>query len=666
MSLDAALERLRAGRPRAALPLLESHVAAHASDARAWFLIGACRHQLGDAAGALEAFERSFALSPDPNAVYASAVALEDLGRPQDALARYDAALQAAPGHEDALHNRGLLLARLGRLDEAERSHRHYVGLHPESGRARGDLAEALLALSRYQEALAELDWILARAPRDALALLKRGIALAALRRFEASRTAVAAAFAADRPAVTRFIEQVAPGAEPEVMLSPQNIFLWRRYVAQGLCDWSGWGDYLAEFRRAIRDPGLPLERALAFSALHLPLDEGERQRLAAGIAARIERRVAPMPPRAQARHERLRIGVMSPDLREHLNAYLLLPLFELIDRRRFEIFAYSLAPDDGSAIRARVGAAADRLRDLSRLGDRDAANAMRQDEIDILVDCAGHTTGSRFEITAHRPAPVQALYLAFPCTLGSTRIDYAIVDRVVLPPGAESHWSEAPVYLPDTYYLYDFRQPPPQMPVARAEYGLPQTAVVFCAGHKPQKITPDAFELWLRVLARVPRSVLWLNAMPDAAIGNLRRAAGTLGVDPGRLVFAPFDARERYLARQRLGDLMLDAVHHSAMTSACDALGAGLPVLTLKGTTFASRAGESLLRAAGLPELVAADPDAFVQIASALGNDRAALAGLKAKLRANRSTAPLFDTTSRVRQLEDALAEMWRRRGRA
>jgi len=664
LSLDAALERLRGGQPRAALPLLESHVAAHAADARAWFLIGACRHQLGDEAGALEAFERSLALSPDPNAIYASAVALEDLDRPQDALARYDAALERASGHEDALHNRGLLLARLGRLAEAERNHRRYVGLHPQSVRARGDLAEALLALSRYEEALAELDWILARAPRDALALLKRGIALASLRRFDESRAAIAAALAADRPAVTRFIAGVAPRAEPEIMLSPRNIFLWRRYVAQGTCDWSGWDDYLAEFRLAIRDPDLPLDRALAFSALHLPLDESERHLIACRIAARIERKVAPLPPRAEPKHECLRVGVMSPDLREHLNAYLLLPLFELIDRRRFEIFAYSLAPDDGSPIRARVDAAADGFRDLSRLGDRDAANAIRHDEVDILVDCAGHTTGGRLEITARRPAPVQALYLAFACTLGSKRVDYAIVDRIVVPPGSEAHWSEAPVYLPDTYYLYDYREPAPELTGARADYGLPEDAVVFCAGHKPEKITPDAFDLWLRVLAQVPRAVLWLNAMPAAAIENLRREAAARGMDPGRLVFAPFDPRPRYLARQRLGDLLLDALHHSAMTSACDALGAGLPVLTLKGATFASRAGESLLRAAGLPELVAAGPEAFVQTACALGNDRGLLAGLKDKLRAKRTTAPLFDTTRRVRQLEAALADMWRRHG--
>ena len=421
-------------------------------------------------------------------------------------------------------------------------------------------------------------------------------------------------------------------------------------------------GEYLSEFRRVLRTPEVPLDRALAFSALHLPLDGMERLAVARCIAQRIEAAIAPLPPAPLNRKAVVRIGVLSPDLREHLNSYLLLPLFELIDRRRFEIVAYSLAPDDGSAIRGRVRAAADRFRDLSRLSDRDAALQIRRDGIDLLLDCAGHTTGSRFEITAHRPAPVQALYLAFPSTLGSSRIDYAIVDRVVVPAGSEAHWSEALIYLPDTYYLYDYRKPLPSATVARTDYGLPPDGAVFCASHKPEKITPDALDLWLRVLDQVPGAVLWLNAMPAAGAENLRREAAVRGADPGRLVFAPFDPRERYLARQRLGDLLLDAVHHSAMTTACDALGAGLPVLTLKGATFASRAGESLLRAAGMPEMVAADLDAFVRAAVELGNDHAALGRLKAKLEANRATAPLFDTPSRVRQLEAAFTEMCRR----
>lgn len=559
----------------------------------------------------------------------------------------------------EALHNRGLLLARLGRLEEAERNDRAYVEAHPQDPRARCLLSDVLLARSRYEDALVELDAI---AQPDALVMLRRGLALASLMRYTEARKQLADARAADSQAVQRFIRRLTGESDPEMVLAPENIYLWRRYVAQGACDWSGWDDYLAEFKRAIRNPELALDRALAFSALHLPFDESERHLLARRVAAEIERKVTPLPAHGAAEHDRIRIGILSPDLHEHLNAYLLLPLFELIDRRRFEIVAYSLAPDDGSAIRGRVRAAADRFRDLSRLPDRDAALQIRRDGIDLLLDCAGHTTGSRFEITAHRPAPVQALYLAFPSTLGSSRVDYAIVDHVVVPAGSEAHWSEALIYLPDTYYLYDYRQPLPSATVARADYGLPPDGVVFCASHKPEKITPDALDLWLRVLGQVPGAVLWLNAMPAAGAENLRREAAVRGADPGRLVFAPFDPRERYLARQRLGDLLLDAVHHSAMTTACDALGAGLPVLTLKGATFASRAGESLLRAAGMPEMVASGPEAFVKAAASLGNDAAALGRLKAKLRAKRASAPLFDTTSRVRQLEAAFAEMCQR----
>jgi protein O-GlcNAc transferase len=577
-----------------------------------------------------------------------------------EALERYDTLLTAFPDSAEVLHNRGLLLARLRRLDEAEQNNRRYVAAHPEDPKARGLLADLLLALSRYDEALCELDSV---TEPDALILLRRGIALSALMRYAEARAAIAAAKSADESAVERIIRRLAPGSGPEVVLAPENIFLWRRYVAQGRCDWRAWDEYIAEFRRVLNAPEVPLDRALAFSVLHLPMDGTERLAASRRIAERIEVELAPFPAKPKSLNAQLRIGVLSPDFREHLNARLLLPFFELIDRRRFEAYAYSLSSDDGSGIRGQLRAASDRFRDLSRLSNTDAAHQIRRDGIDLLIDAAGHTTGSRFEITAQRPAPVQALYLAFPSTLGSKRVDYAIVDRIVAPPGSEGHWSEALIYLPDTYFLYDFREPVPQLPLSRPEYGLPEDAAVFCAGHKPEKITPDAFGLWLRILVQVPRSVLWFNAMPAAAAENLRREAAARGVRSERLVFAPFDTRERYLARQRLGDLMLDAVHHSAMTTACDALAGGLPMLTLKGSTFASRAGESLLRSAGLPELVAADSDAFVRTAVALGGDRMALAGLKDKLHANRQRAPLFDTLARVRDLEAAFDDMWQRR---
>jgi predicted O-linked N-acetylglucosamine transferase (SPINDLY family) len=349
-----------------------------------------------------------------------------------------------------------------------------------------------------------------------------------------------------------------------------------------------------------------------------------------------------------------VRIGVLSPDFREHLNAYLLLPFFQLADRQRFELRAYSLSADDGSEIRAAVKAAADAFSDLHELTDESAAAAIRADGIDILIDAGGHTTGGRFGITARRPARVQVLYLGFAGSLGSGRVDHVLTDRMVW--GSPEEWAESPVFLPHTYYLYDFRQPVPALP-ARQEYGLPTDAFVFCAFHKAEKISPDAFALWMRILSCVPGSVLWLLALPPVAQRNLRTEAERLGVKAARLKFAPFDPRERYLARQGLGDLMLDTIYHSAMTTACDAMAAGLPVLTLRGNAMASRAGESLARAAGVPELVAPDPDAFVEKAVQLVSEPEALARLRRVLLGR--GGPLFDTAGRVRDLQDALARL-------
>jgi predicted O-linked N-acetylglucosamine transferase (SPINDLY family) len=392
---------------------------------------------------------------------------------------------------------------------------------------------------------------------------------------------------------------------------------------------------------------------------LLFPFDGRERRQAAQRVAARLETDHVPLPPAPPRQQSRIRVAVLSPDFREHLNSYLLLPLFELLDRKEFEIRAYSLSADDGSAIRARVRQAADSFVDLQALSDAGAASRIRADDVDILLDVAGHTTGGRFAITARRPARVQASYLGFLGSLGSTRLDYALTDRVIAPDASE--WSETLVHLPNTFFLYDFRTPPPQAHVSRRAYGLPDDAVVYCAFHQAPKITPDGFAMWMAVLQRVPRSVLWFRALSDATRANLLKQAAIHGVDPSRLVFAPYEPRTdgRYFARHALGDLLLDAPHHNAITSACDALASGLPVLTLCGSAPASRAGESIARAAGLEDLVASSPEAFVELAVKLGTERKLLVHYRSRLPALRATAPLFDTPGRVRDLADAFRRM-------
>jgi protein O-GlcNAc transferase len=590
------------------------------------------------------------------DAQFVRALALEDSGKADEALVQYRALLAVFPLHADARHNHGLLLARLGRLQEAAQSHREYVQRHPQDPRAHSDLADVLVALGQYDEGLAALEATLQLKPDDAAALVRRGVALACLKRFDDARRAFAAVMHRHPQEAARFVQRVASSGTLDTSLSPENIFLTRRYWAQGACDWADWETYVAQAKRAAADPAVALEPAVGFMVLHLPLADAERHAILRHLAARVEARVTVLPPPGPRQRQRIRVGVLSPDYYEHLNAYLLRPLFELADRSRFELYAYSLGADDGSASRARIRAAADCFRDLRSMSDQEAAQVIRRDDVDILLDVGGYTTNARFAITAQRPARVHANYLAFPASFGSGRVDYAIVDRVAAPD--QSTWIERLVHLPHTFFLYDYRATPQEV-VSRGEYGLPEDAFVFSAGHKAEKITPECFFLWMEILRRVPNSVLWLLALPRA-VDNLRRHAQGCGVDPARLVFAKFESRERYLARQRLADLMLDAFNHSALTTACDALGMGLPILTFGGqAAFASRAGESVVRAAGMPELVMASREEFVEAAVRLASDQGAMGALRDRLARNRTTAPLFDTAGRVRELEAAFERM-------
>lgn len=695
MTIAEALELFRAGRPQEAARILSLWAKAHPSDAYGWFLLGACQHSLRQLELADESFALSSRLEPknpesrlaritvlrerghlslaqdaardalaqipnNPRLHYAAALVADDAGQVVEALAGYERAVQLDPAFEDALHNRGILLLRLGLTGEAIENQQHSLRQFPRSARTSSLLVDCLITAGEFEPALRTLETHLSIHRGDSAASIQRGIALAGLRRYDDARREFNQAYEADAEGVRAFIRRIAPDADLRYALSPENLFVWQGWLALGRCDWSWWSLFASEMRHIPEAPEALVEPAAAFMACHLPLSGTERLAVATHIAKEVEVRVGTLPACPPRRPGRIRIGILSPDFREHLNAYLLLPLFQLLDRAHFELYAYSLARDDGSDIRAQLKSSAERFISLDAVGDEEAAVAVRNDDVDILLDVGGHTTGARFSITARRPARVQCSYLGFPGSLGSTRVDYAITDAIV---GCDAReWKEELVELPDTYYLYDFRRTVPEIPVTRSEYGLPESAFVFCAFHKPEKISPDTFLLWTRILRLVPSSVLWLPALPEAARRNLLREAANHGIAPTRMIFAPFDSRDRYLARQGLGDLLLDAIHHSAMTTACDALAAGLPVLTIRGDAVASRAGESLVRAAGLPELVCRDRETFVAQAVALASDRSRLLAYRERLL--RRAAPLFDTPGRVRALEVAFLEIWRRHG--
>jgi len=686
---------------------LEKHHRKHPDDARVAFLLGAARHRLGRLEEALRAFDAALSLAPRHlQALNAKAGILAMLGRGQEArslfesaiaefptepdllanlgyliekepaeqpraLECYEHALRLDPSHKAARTNRGFLLTQLKRLPEAVSNNRELVRAHPEFAMAHYNLAQTLLASMKPAEALEACDTAIALRSDWAEAHLTRALALAELGRLDESAVSLERVRSLGPAAMERAGDVFEPDqAMPPPPPDPQTVYLHRGLRHFAHCEWTRYGafldDFLAALDRALEQAVPVSDASFAYYLLATPLDSMLHRRLMENFAGQFERRAAsnkrPMPAGATPSPRKIRIGYVSPDYRDHLNARLTLPIYRLHDRQRFEVHCYSLHADDGSDIRKNVVAAADRFVDVSNRDEADIAARIRGDGIDVLVDLGGMTTHTRPGLFAFRPAPVQASYLGFPGTMGAGYIQYRISDRIATPAEQRAYWAENLVMLPDTFYIYDNSEPLAALALTRAEYGLPESATVFCAFHNYYKVDPVVFEAWIRILKRVPDAVLWLSGASALAVEYLRQEARARGIDGSRLVAAPVESRERYRARFALADLYLDTRLFTAMTTACDALWAGLPLITCPGSAFPSRVSASLLNAAGLDDCVLPDLAAYENRAVELATNPPMLQALRARVAANRQGSALFDAQARVRQLEQAFEGMWQR----
>lgn len=361
-----------------------------------------------------------------------------------------------------------------------------------------------------------------------------------------------------------------------------------------------------------------------------------------------------------RAAQNRLRIGYLSADYHEHPVSYLVAEVIERHDRSRFEVFGYSYGPDSESPMRRRMRAAFDTFREIRPLSHQAAAQQILEDRIDILVDLTGYTTDTRLEILALRPAPVQVSWLGYPGTLGHPQLaDYMIGDPIVSPIAHAAHYSETLALMPNCFQPNNRQRAVGAAP-QRAAAGLPAQGFVFCCFNQSYKITSAMFDLWCRLLAEVPGSVLWLLGESVAVQRNLQRDAQQRGVMPERLIFVPRVNYADHLARYQLADLFLDTLPFNAGATASDALWAGVPLVTCSGETFAGRMASSLLNATGLPELITHSLQEYESLALKLATDSTLLARTKARLARNHDTCPLFDSERFTLDLERLLCRMW------
>ena len=597
--------------------------------------------RLGRWRQALIAMERVLALAPERvEAQQLRGELLQKLGRTSEAAAVFHALATAQPALADAWTGLGTAQLALNRIERALQSFERALSLQAEDIRAWIGRGSALQRLSRWADALECYERVRQLRPDLVGVLNNRALALSSLGRWDEAATAYAELL----------------DAAPDF---PYALGRLQRARAQA-CDWR---DHDALRTRIVAGiaAGQPVCDPFSFFAISdSPAQQqacarlyAQRQHPGAGVAS-------PQPRPAQ--DGKIRLAYLSPDFHEHATAYLAAGLFEKHDRERFEIVAVSFGPDSGGPMRRRLQNAFGRFMDVRAMSDREVAAQLRALDIHIAIDLAGFTSRNRAGILAARPAPVQIGFLGYPGTMAAPWLDYLIADAYVIPEGQDSFYSESIVRLPDCYQVNDNQRALPADAGTRAEHGLPEQAFVFCCFNNSYKIGPEIFAAWMRLLAQVPGSVLWLFEDNPMAAASLRREAAARGIAPERLVMAPRLAPAAHLARHRHADLFLDTFPYTAHTTGSDALWMGLPLVTCAGESFASRVAGSLLRAVGLPELIAGDFDEYEALALSLARDPLRLARLRTHLADGRRTHALFDTDRFRRHLEAAYAALWSR----
>jgi len=644
-------------------------------------LLGNIFKEQGELDDALDCYRKALALRPDSFEINNNlGSTFHDQGNLNEAETCYRKALELNPEYVEANNNLGVIFRKRGKLSEAEACYRKVLALRPDSPATCNNLANLFRLQGNLDEAIAYYRKALELKPDDAEVYNNLG----AIFQDHLNMDDAVACFSKalmlrpNDPGIHNnlgFALQVQGKPDEALSCFRQAIALKSDFHAakinlvhlmQLVCEWKDLQLLSEEVRRSVRElPPTGENRIPPFSFLAVSGSTPSEQKLCASNWAQgvcqnlnLNREAMGFNFRREPR-QKIHIGYLSADFRNHPVAHLMAEVIKIHDREHFRISAYSYGPDDASgAMRKRLERAFDRFVDIREFTHEAAARQIYADQVDILVDLTGYTQFHRSAILALRPAPVQAEYLGYLGTMGADFMDYIIADRFLIPPEHQRFFSEKVAYL-SSYQANDRQSAIAETPT-RKSCGLPEEGIVFCCFNQTYKILPDIFEIWMRLLKAVPGSVFWIFAPNPVAISNLQREAQAKGVAPERLIFAESVPLDKHLARLKCADLFLDTLPYNAGTTASNALWAGLPVITCTGETFSSRMAGSLLIALDVPELITYNLEDYYALALELATDKNKYTGIRNKIMANRESARLFDSTKFTRDLENVYQRMW------
>jgi len=669
--------------------------------------MGVTLQDQGNLEKAIEAYRKAIAIKPDyAGAYYNMANALKEQGNLEEAVVSYGKALSFKPDHADAHNNLGNVLKEQGNLEEAVVSYgkalsfkpdyvmayynmghafqdqgnlekaieafRKAIVIKPDYAEAHNNMGRTLQDQGNLEGAIVSYCKALSLKPDYVMAYYNMGHALQEQGNLEKAIEAYSKVIAI-KPDYTDAhynmanalreqgnLEKAIEAIGKALAIRPdyESLVAQKLHWQAHICDWNS----IAKDLKRVPELGITKKHVPPFALLSLE-DSLDRHLTRSKIYAKAKysQKVLLPKDKPSKRPKRIRIGYFSTDFKEHPVAYLIAKVLEQHNRDQFEVFGYSIYGSSSCIMRQRLKKSFDSFTDVQSMSDRDIALQARQDKIDIAVDLNGHTRYARTGIFAYRAAPIQINYLGYPGSMGMEFIDYIVADQHLIPSGSQKHFSEKQIYLPNTYMPTDDSRELSQKPMNRNDMGLPDDAFVFCCFNNNYKISPNEFDIWMRLLTKVEKSVLWLRKSNQISKINMKNEAQKRKVDPSRIVFADKLPMDEHLARHKLADLFIDTFAFNAHTTATEALWAGLPVVTKIGLGFAARVAGSLLNAVGLPELVTETERDYEALILELATNPTKLAKIKEKLATNRLTQPLFNTELYIKHLENGYQQAYK-----
>lgn len=608
--INRGFVHLQTGRLQDAEAVCRQLLQTNPNDANAWRLYGFVAEKVGQIQFALDAFGKAVSLAPNaPEMHFSLANALRVAGKLDLAIEAYRAALRINPNYADALINIGIALSNSGQRSEAETHWKRALELDPNDIDATTNLGNHYRAMGRISDAIAFSERAIKIKPDATAAMNNLAFAYQ-----QAGRLA-------DAIATYRKLVALSPGS----VYSYSNLLLNLQYDDQ-----ISPAEMFAEHRRWAEGIETPLQGTLAAHA------------------------------NDRSRDRRLRIGYVSPDFREHSISFFIEPVLEHHNRDQVEVFCYFAAPN-ADGVTKRLQSYDVQWRSIVGLRDAHAAEMIRKDQIDILVDLTVHTTAHRLRVFAHKPAPVQGTWLGYAGTTGLSTIDWRITDPIVDPVGlTEALHSEKLMRLPRTQWCY---RPPDSAPEVSPGPVERNGFVTFGNATNIAKVTATTLDCWAKVVTQTPGARLAIKASSFTDEATRARMFDELtrrGVAPERVSLVAGGDMANYLAFFEQIDICLDTFPFAGGTTTCHTLHMGVPVVTRVGQTSVSRVGASVLTNVGLSDLVADSSDSFLRIATALAGDRDRLRSLRGELRRMMAESPLRDAKGFIRDLESAYRQMW------